>query len=70
MTHTDPADTFLSAKQLAARYDVPLATVYRWQHHGTGPLAHKIGRHLRYRLDHVIAWEDTQADDRLADATA
>ena len=70
MTDTDPANTFLSTQQLADRYGVPVATVHRWLHHGTAPRSLKIGRHRRFRLEDVIAWENDQADDRLADATA
>lgn len=35
---------------------VPVATLYQWRYHGTGPRAHKIGRYLRYVPEEVIAW--------------
>lgn len=48
--HLDVAD-------LAHREGVPLATVYRWNSEGTGPAFMRIGRHVRYRLTDVEAWE-------------
>ena len=70
MTPTDPASTFLSKQDLADRYGVPVATVSRWVHYGTGPRSLKIGKHRRFRLADVIAWENDQADDRTPDAVA
>jgi len=34
---------------------IPVATIYRWHSRGEelGPLAHKVGRHLRWDLDEV-----------------
>jgi predicted DNA-binding transcriptional regulator AlpA len=51
----------LSPAELAARYSVPLETVYGWNKTRTGPRFMKIGRHVRYRLADVIAWEDSRA---------
>jgi predicted DNA-binding transcriptional regulator AlpA len=51
----------LSPVQLAERYSVPLETVYGWNKTRTGPRFMKIGRHVRYRLADVIAWEDSRA---------
>lgn len=57
--HLGPGD-------LAEREGVPLVTVYRWNRLGTGPRYMRIGRHVRYRLADVIAWEDAQYTDRTA----
>ena len=51
---------YLSPQELASLFNVPVATVYRWRHSGGGPPGARIGRHLRYRLDAVIAWAETQ----------
>jgi predicted DNA-binding transcriptional regulator AlpA len=51
----------LSPAELAERYDVPLETVYGWNKTRTGPRFMKIGRHVRYRLADVIAWENSRA---------
>ncbi len=50
----------LSPAELAAREDVPLETVYGWNKQRTGPKYMKIGRHVRYRLADVIAWENSR----------
>jgi hypothetical protein len=50
-------ETRLSPAALAAREDVSLPTVYRWNQLGTGPRYMKLGGAIRYRLDDVIAWE-------------
>jgi predicted DNA-binding transcriptional regulator AlpA len=54
------ADKHLSPEDLAEREGVPVATVYQWNSRGTGPRPMKIGRHVRYRLADVIAWEDSR----------
>ena len=48
----------LTPGDLAEREGVPLKTVYQWNSTGTGPRYMKIGRHVRYRLADVIAWEN------------
>ena len=50
----------LSPEDLAEREGVPLGTVYTWNSVGTGPRFMKIGRHVRYRLADVIAWENSR----------
>lgn len=47
----------LSPEDLAEREGVPLETVYGWNKKRTGPPFMRIGRHCRYRLADVIAWE-------------
>ena len=56
----------LSAEELATYLGVPLNTVYVWNHRRTGPTAHKVGRHLRYRWAEVEAWLTEQEIDRAA----
>jgi len=53
-------DKHLSPEQLAEREGVPVMTVYGWNKTGDGPKRMKIGRHVRYRLADVIAWEDSR----------
>jgi predicted DNA-binding transcriptional regulator AlpA len=48
----------LTPSDLAEREGVPLKTVYQWNSTGTGPRYMRIGRHVRYRLADVIAWEN------------
>ena len=56
----------LSNEGLAERLNVPIATVRQWRHEGTGPRAIKVGRHVRYRVTDVEAWEESHADPRTA----
>jgi excisionase family DNA binding protein len=37
---------------------VPIATLYQWRTHGHGPTARRVGKHLRYKPEDVIAWFD------------
>lgn len=50
----------LSPEQLADREGVSLDTVYLWNAKRTGPQFMRIGRHTRYRLADVIAWEKSR----------
>ena len=59
------ADRWISRQELAERYGVPVKTPAEWASKGTGPRYAKFGRHVRYRLGDVIAWEQS----RLADQT-
>ncbi|MGI8753977.1 MAG: helix-turn-helix transcriptional regulator [Acidimicrobiales bacterium] len=51
-----PEDEFMTAVEFCKLIKAPLATVYQWNHRGTGPKALKIGRHLRFRRSDVDAW--------------
>ena len=53
-------DKLLKIADVAELLNVPVATVYRWRHERTGPRAYKIGKHLRYRLEDVLDWLDSQ----------
>lgn len=53
----------LSPEDLAEREGVPIATIYQWNSRGDGPRFMKIGKHVRYRLNDVIAWENTRFAD-------
>lgn len=62
----DESQTLISPEQLADRWTLPLATIYQLNHKGTGPRRIKIGKHVRYRLADVIAWENAQVVDNKA----
>lgn len=55
-------EPLMSLQDVAVYLDIPEQTLYRWRHHGEGPRASKVGRHLRYRRADVEAWLDEQAD--------
>lgn len=49
---------FMGPQDMADRYGVSLATVYRWRSLGINlPPALKIGNAVRWRLSTVEAWE-------------
>jgi predicted DNA-binding transcriptional regulator AlpA len=53
----------MTPRELAQREHVPLQTVYSWNSTGDGPRFMKIGRHVRYRLRDVEAWETARYVD-------
>ncbi len=55
-------DRLLSIPELAAYLGVPIATIYQWRHHHRGPTGYRIGRHVRYRVDDIEHWLQTQRD--------
>jgi len=62
MTNTSEV-VWLSRKDLAERLGVPQKTPAGWATKGTGPQYARFGRHVRYRLSDVIAWENEQFAD-------
>lgn len=66
MTEQD-GEKHLTPEDLADREGVPLQTVYGWNKAGTAPPRMRMGRHIRYRLADVIAWEKSRlVTDRTA----
>lgn len=55
---------FLDPAGLADYLGVPVRSVYNWRHTGQGPVAHRAGRHLRYRRSDVEAWLASRAGAR------
>jgi predicted DNA-binding transcriptional regulator AlpA len=35
---------------------IPVNTLYQWRHHGVGPRAYRVGRHLRYDPAEIRRW--------------
>ena len=54
-------EKLLHPKEFAELAGVPLATVYKWNHEGTGPIVIRVGRHVRYRPSDVDAWIENRA---------
>jgi excisionase family DNA binding protein len=53
-------EALMSPQELADLCGVPLATIYRWNHVGDGPIPLHIGRHVRYRPSDVEKWLEQQ----------
>jgi excisionase family DNA binding protein len=43
-------------QDVSAYLEVPVGTLYQWRHRGEGPLAIRLGRHLRYDPESVHTW--------------
>jgi hypothetical protein len=72
MTDTGSAgpilERHLTPQDLALREGIPVQTVYGWRVYGKGPRGMRVGKHLRYRLEDVLAWEESQLEPREATA--
>lgn len=53
-------DVWLTRKELSGREKIPVQTLAQWASRGLGPKYALFGRHARYRLSDVIAWENAQ----------
>jgi excisionase family DNA binding protein len=56
MNRTEKLEPLLTTDELAAYLDVPVATIYAWRYHRTGPPGFRIGRYVRYRRRDVEEW--------------
>ncbi len=45
-----------SPTAVSAYLDVPVGTLTQWRYRGLGPKFLKVGRHVRYRREDVLAW--------------
>jgi excisionase family DNA binding protein len=50
----------LSKEELSERLGVPVETLKRWRRTGHGPAFIRAGKHVRYRVADVEAWEKTR----------
>lgn len=62
MTAQPIPQQILSPQDLADRHQVGIRTVYQWNHKGTGPKRIRVGKHVRYRLEDVLAWEESRVE--------
>ena len=61
MTTVKPAE-WVSPEELATELGIPVKTIYQWRYRRTGPKAHRIGRHVRFRRRDIETWLTAQAD--------
>lgn len=52
----------LTTAEVAAEYNVPLATLRYWIAQGTAPKSAKIGKRRMFRRADIDAWVDAQFD--------
>jgi hypothetical protein len=63
MANDVASSVWLTRAELAERWKIPRATLDQWGSRGLGPKYGVFGRHARYRLSDVIAWENAQFDE-------
>ena len=54
--HREDMEKLLSVEEVADYLGVPVNTLYQWRHKGTGPVAYRVGRFLRYDPAQVRDW--------------
>jgi excisionase family DNA binding protein len=54
-----PEAIWLTRKEVAERIRLPEGTLAEWATKGTGPRYARFGKHVRYRLVDVLAWEES-----------
>ena len=45
----EPEERLVNVQELADYLEVPAKTLFAWRYRREGPLAYRVGRHLRYR---------------------
>lgn len=54
---------WISRQQLSDRLGIPVGTLENWVTKGVGPRYARFGKHVRYDLADVVAWEDAQLNE-------
>ena len=49
-------EPMLGVSELSELIGVPVSTIYDWRVKGGGPVAHRLGKHLRFKPADVEAW--------------
>jgi len=52
----------LSMEDLAGYLGVPIATIYDWRVDRKGPCGIRVGRHVKFTREDVLAWVDSQPE--------
>lgn len=56
-------EPLIGVEELAEYLDLPVKTLYKWRHEGSGPRSVRVGRHVRYFVSDVREWLDRQRRD-------
>jgi hypothetical protein len=57
---TSTVEKLLTPQALSEHLGVPTTTLANWRYLHRGPAYVRVGRHVRYRLEDVIAWTTAQ----------
>ena len=64
-TATVAAARLWTVQDVAEYLGVPVATLYAWRTRGYGPKGNRVGKHVRYKPEQVVAWfDEITADGR------
>jgi len=55
-------EPLLTVEELAEHLGVPVTTVYDWRCRNVGPVAYRLGKHLRFAMTDVECWLATRRD--------
>ena len=64
---SEPVKEWFTVNELAEWLQMSPHTVYKWRCINTGPVGHRIGRHLRFRREDVEAWLEQRRDKPTGD---
>lgn len=57
-----PASLWLTIEDLAARWDLPVATIRKFNTSGKAPRRVQFGKRVRYHIDDVIGFEQQRRE--------
>ncbi len=60
MLATMAPEPLATPREVAAFFQVPLKSLYRWRYQGKGPPGIRVGKHLRYSWSAVQRWCEEQ----------
>jgi hypothetical protein len=59
-TDLSEPEQLLTPEALSAHLGIPVTTLANWRYLHRGPTYVRVGRHVRYRVEDVLAWTKTQ----------
>jgi excisionase family DNA binding protein len=57
-------EPLLNIEDLAAILGVPVTTIYDWRVDGKGPCGIRVGRHVKFAREDIVAWIDAHREAR------
>ena len=58
---------YMTDKELAERWSMPVATLRTWRYEGKGPTYIKLGKHVRYKPEVIEAYEEASVHRHTSD---
>ena len=60
MTDLSEPEQLLTPSALSKHLGIPVTTLANWRYLHRGPVYVRVGRHVRYRVEDVLAWTNAQ----------